>query len=241
MRDDRTALYRHFNAAGDLLYVGISLNAVARLCQHRQAAPWFPDIARVEIEWLPTREAALDAEKAAIRSERPLHNVIYSRFGSAHSYGPGRADGFPAQLPWPIPAKFALIAWGIDRDDGKCGAVAVGYQPYRCDAPGWFDGYTYTSGASYSRWQDFNEAELRNAVLVEYFMLTNVYEIDPRVASQAFLNIKEFRDAVEAGILGPNLIGSDLPYIAKSDPRPERRFQHSVHVFPRMAAQAVVA
>lgn len=73
-----TALYRHFDAAGRLLYVGISLNAVARLSQHRQCSAWFREIARVEIEWHPSREAACEAEVQAIRSEQPLHNVAHA-------------------------------------------------------------------------------------------------------------------------------------------------------------------
>lgn len=68
-----TALYRHFDSAGALLYVGISLNALLRLSQHK-TAPWFREIARVEIEWHDTREAAISAESAAIRDEGPRWN-----------------------------------------------------------------------------------------------------------------------------------------------------------------------
>ena len=74
----RTALYRHFDANGELLYVGISLNAVSRLAQHRQTSPWFDEIARIEIEWHPTREDACDAEITAIHTEHPRYNVIHS-------------------------------------------------------------------------------------------------------------------------------------------------------------------
>lgn len=239
MNEKPTALYRHFAADGSLLYVGISLSHLARLCQHRETSGWYGEIARVEIEWFPHREAALSAEKVAIVRERPRHNVIHARFDRQESAE--QLDDFPADLPWPIPAKFALIAWGIRSGASEYGAVAVGYQPHKCGSAWWFDKYTSTAGASCAKWRDYSDAEMRNAVLVQYFTLTNVYEIDPRVASQAFLNIQEFRDAIEAGPLGPNLIESDLPYIAKSDPRPEHRFWHSVHVFPRAAAQAAAA
>lgn len=70
----RTALYRHFDAGGQLLYVGISLSAVQRLAQHKTGSEWFPKIARVDIEWLPSRAIALRAEAAAIERENPLHN-----------------------------------------------------------------------------------------------------------------------------------------------------------------------
>lgn len=86
-----TALYRHFDKDGRLLYVGISLNAVARLAQHRGVAHWFRSIARIEIEWHPTREDACAAEIEAIREELPMHNVI-------HAWSPELAallDGHP--------------------------------------------------------------------------------------------------------------------------------------------------
>lgn len=59
-----------------LLYVGISLNAISRLAQHRLTAHWYERIARIEIEWHESRKAAEAAEGEAIRAERPIHNVI---------------------------------------------------------------------------------------------------------------------------------------------------------------------
>ena len=69
-------LYRHFDAAGDLLYVGISLSAVGRLAQHRSSADWFDQIAKIEIEQFETRDLALAAEAAAINAERPKYNRV---------------------------------------------------------------------------------------------------------------------------------------------------------------------
>jgi hypothetical protein len=68
-------LYRHFAADGSLLYIGISLRAMARLGQHRRHAHWFHQIAIVTMEKFPTREAVRAAEKAAIQAERPAHNT----------------------------------------------------------------------------------------------------------------------------------------------------------------------
>jgi predicted GIY-YIG superfamily endonuclease len=68
-------LYRHFDEAGSLLYVGISLSAVNRLSRHSHGSRWFSEIARVEIEKFGTREAAHEAETEAIRRERPKYNV----------------------------------------------------------------------------------------------------------------------------------------------------------------------
>lgn len=69
-----TSLYRHYDAEGQLLYVGISLSAAARLAQHARQAQWSKDIFRVDITAFPTRLHALEAERLAIQAERPLWN-----------------------------------------------------------------------------------------------------------------------------------------------------------------------
>jgi hypothetical protein len=68
------SLYRHFDASGRLLYVGISLCAVYRLSQHRLKSGWYCDIARVDIERHKSLAHARYAEAMAIRDEKPLHN-----------------------------------------------------------------------------------------------------------------------------------------------------------------------
>ena len=72
----RTALYRHRDSVGVLLYVGISVSAVHRLEQHQRSAGWFGDISRIDVEWWPFRALAERAEAAAIWHERPLWNVV---------------------------------------------------------------------------------------------------------------------------------------------------------------------
>lgn len=89
-------LYRHFDAEGRLLYVGISLSAVFRLSQHKSVSHWVPEIARVTIENFPSREDAIKAERAAIRSEKPLHNKAHARIVSA--YAPAKRPETPAEL-----------------------------------------------------------------------------------------------------------------------------------------------
>lgn len=70
----RTALYRHFDASGALLYVGISDSPASRLRQHLAASPWAGDIASVTLAWFDDRQAALCAETIAIMTEKPLYN-----------------------------------------------------------------------------------------------------------------------------------------------------------------------
>ena len=70
----RTALYRHFDASGALLYVGISNKPDDRTAMHMKASPWRNDVSKVTIDWLGDRRSALAAEAAAIQSEGPKHN-----------------------------------------------------------------------------------------------------------------------------------------------------------------------
>lgn len=72
-----TDLYRHFDKAGKLLYVGISLSTSVRLLQHRNNSQWFNEIATITIEKFEDRKSAAKAEKEAIRSEAPRYNITY--------------------------------------------------------------------------------------------------------------------------------------------------------------------
>ena len=71
----QTDLYRHYDADGRLLYVGISLNHVARLGQHKVNSEWFRSIKTVTIESFGSRDEARQAEARAIRDELPLHTT----------------------------------------------------------------------------------------------------------------------------------------------------------------------
>ncbi len=73
-----TSLYRHYDAVGCLLYVGISLSAFTRFAQHKHGSLWSANVTRMEIEHYASREAALAAEKEIIETERPVWNVQHS-------------------------------------------------------------------------------------------------------------------------------------------------------------------
>lgn len=70
----RVALYRHDDADGVLLYVGISDRLAKRTNEHGKSADWADWIAASRAEWFPTRDAALAAEREAIEQERPIFN-----------------------------------------------------------------------------------------------------------------------------------------------------------------------
>jgi len=74
----KVALYRHFNARGKLLYVGISVKPLDRLLSHVSGSAWVSEIVRIEISWCADRTEAMLAEADAIKSERPLWNQVHS-------------------------------------------------------------------------------------------------------------------------------------------------------------------
>lgn len=78
-RSRSVSLYRHYDAADVLLYVGISLSAIRRMGQHRYESRWFNRVATIRVEHFQTREAAQAAERTAISSEAPLFNVKMRR------------------------------------------------------------------------------------------------------------------------------------------------------------------
>jgi DNA-binding transcriptional regulator YiaG len=71
-------LYRYYNEADLLLYVGISWNAFSRFHGHKRKA-WFSDILKITIQQFPTRKALLLAEHAAIVDEAPRFNIQHSQ------------------------------------------------------------------------------------------------------------------------------------------------------------------
>lgn len=79
-------LYRFFNNKDRLLYVGISLSAAQRAAEHRSSKPWWPEVARMEVEHLKCeRDGALAIERSAIEREKPLYNVTHNK--SADEFG----------------------------------------------------------------------------------------------------------------------------------------------------------
>lgn len=61
------------------LYIGISSDVIRRAEQHdRNFREFMQGNIRRDVEWFPTRKAALAAEKVAIETERPLFNVQHN-------------------------------------------------------------------------------------------------------------------------------------------------------------------
>lgn len=102
-----TALYRHFDADGVLLYVGISLRPVQRLGTHAKGSRWADRITRVTVEWRESREAAMRAESVAIRDELPSYNIT----GQVEARRPPRVKlaKVPLQPRKPLPPEPSYV------------------------------------------------------------------------------------------------------------------------------------
>lgn len=75
---EHTTLYRLYNKHGVLLYVGISGNPGRRFSQHAEDKLWWGDVADVKLTHFGTRQGAEIAERQAIQSEHPIHNIRHS-------------------------------------------------------------------------------------------------------------------------------------------------------------------
>ena len=70
-----TALYRCFDAAGTLLYVGVTGDPAARWSHHRSTKAWWPQVETKHVAWFGYRGLAEEAERCAIRTELPRYNI----------------------------------------------------------------------------------------------------------------------------------------------------------------------
>lgn len=68
-------LYRMFDADGQLLYVGISVNPMSRMKHHASAQPWWEEVSGIDLEKYATRDQVMEAERRAVENENPRYNV----------------------------------------------------------------------------------------------------------------------------------------------------------------------
>lgn len=80
--DEPHYVYRHYNAAGELLYVGCTVDPRARATSHGQGSWWIGQSASFRLTIYPNRLHALRVERHTIRTERPLWNVRHQDFGA---------------------------------------------------------------------------------------------------------------------------------------------------------------
>lgn len=70
------AVYRMYDADGQLLYIGSTSDIGRRVQNHiGYGRPWILRVTRVELEWYPDIVTAREAEGRAIADENPPHNI----------------------------------------------------------------------------------------------------------------------------------------------------------------------
>jgi excinuclease UvrABC nuclease subunit len=74
-----TGLYRVYDGADGLLYIGVSKHFGVRWQQHAQKRPWWNERRRMTVDFYDDREEALDAEALAIFNEQPKYNVLHRK------------------------------------------------------------------------------------------------------------------------------------------------------------------
>lgn len=77
-RVDRTNsphhVYRCFDEAGRLVYIGSTADLQGRLDTHRKTSWWAPTVVKVKATWYPDGTSAREEERRAIRDEVPRWN-----------------------------------------------------------------------------------------------------------------------------------------------------------------------
>lgn len=103
-------VYRAFDEAGALLYVGATSDLGRRFVNHKSGASWFDELRTITVAHYPTREESLAAERDAIASEGPRYNQ------PAH---PPRRRANPIALTarGVTPLKLAIAASGMKVQD----------------------------------------------------------------------------------------------------------------------------
>lgn len=81
--DKRTYVYRLFDDAGRLIYIGSTMEPEGRVEHHRKNMWWGPQIKRMSFKVYPDRQSGIEAEAHAIRTENPRWNINHRSYGSA--------------------------------------------------------------------------------------------------------------------------------------------------------------
>ena len=97
--NEKTSVYRYYDDAGALLYVGITNLGLRRNSEHNLSKEWWPFVASQKVDHYDTRKEALRREAHLIRLCHPpfnvVHNQIYKRVRAA--YLAMRAVGTPVR------------------------------------------------------------------------------------------------------------------------------------------------
>jgi predicted GIY-YIG superfamily endonuclease len=138
--NEQTALYRFLGSEDASLYIGITHDLGERWSSHARKQPWWHEVRRLTVDMYPDREAAQDAETAAIKAERPRHNIT-------HNVDP--VTGLPMLLnvvgngDWRVTGRIGMtdvrtrltyVVEEVSRED-RCVFITTRWTPYAAIVP----------------------------------------------------------------------------------------------------------
>jgi predicted GIY-YIG superfamily endonuclease len=104
------AVYRLWDADGNLLYIGSAYDPDERCKEHRKK-PWWPEVARRTEEWCSNRGSAYKAELAAIAVEKSKYNAM-----GTPSYRPPDTEAVRRRKELgPLRQRLLEESWGVAR------------------------------------------------------------------------------------------------------------------------------
>lgn len=69
-------VYRAYDRAGRLLYVGMSFTASARIAAHRTQSAWAKNVYEYKVRTYECSQQAERVERRAIRLLKPMYNIV---------------------------------------------------------------------------------------------------------------------------------------------------------------------
>lgn len=174
---ERTALYAAY-AGETLLYIGVANDWARRWVVHGIERPaMFEEVTRLEIEYLPTRAAALAKETELLRNLRPPHNSVPSPrvkpfYRDRKFYDAPRLSEPPADLS-------RAGRWRIEEAAGQLGVMPKTVRNLLSEFKGELESPTYVRGRRAWRVRLISDADVYR--LRELLACWTAYEDDARV------------------------------------------------------------
>lgn len=105
----RYILYRFFDDACNLVYVGQTCNLNPRIDSHRHSKDWWHEVADCRVEFLPDQASLDEAEWTAVITEHPRRNRLQYKIKRE---GMVRRGLVPAKYP-----AAESVRWGPEWDN----------------------------------------------------------------------------------------------------------------------------
>lgn len=99
----RHYVYLASDSRGRLLYIGVTTDVFRRMGNHADRAPWYPNLAHLEVEEHASRDEALRREAHLIRRFAPKHNTLHTRSAVAYARMRQVADAKRNRVPELLP------------------------------------------------------------------------------------------------------------------------------------------